>query len=242
MKTPRNHIPTVNYLRFMRHWITGALGVWLIAPALYVALMMGGLFVVGLVTTILGTTSEAVWGLSTVLLLVVGGGAIIGWTIGHIQQDVVRKHLYWDLESWRRTSLVSGVGGAIMTVGIVVNDYDPMARIPIETAQILMPAFVLVLSGGQWWVLRRSVSFAWLWVLANVVGAMLFNHFIVVQAVSAYYTPGVLTLIMVFLGVILQAFVTGHAMIHLVERHGYSPFRAYAKPPRRGDSIWNEAV
>ncbi len=213
--------------RFLRDWFVMGVIVW---PA--------ALFAGGIVAAVLGfiiltffrhfidfysyTGSEFDSG---VFLVATGVGASIGLMTGYLQQQVIRQWFGWEHSKWLWVNLLGGAlgGGALILLDFLFGprntySYTLLYSVPME---IWMVIFVACLSSAQAIVLRKRIKGVWLWVLANIVGGLVWG--------------GVLTsnprgemLVLWAIGTIAQAGITGWALLWLF----------HSTPV----SVWEEAV
>ncbi len=109
----------------------------------------------------------------------VGGfiGGVTGFSVGLMQRWVLRKCLYWEPYRWLRLSTMGGliVGAVIAFTTIPMSDYYYNFLFNGESPILWMPMIVLGISAGQWFSMRSRVSGAWLWLLANGVGGLVWS-------------------------------------------------------------------
>ncbi|MEL6307387.1 MAG: hypothetical protein AAFQ52_04540 [Chloroflexota bacterium] len=167
MMRTRNDAPN----RFLRHWLFHALVIWPIAaiasvitwlPVAVVASMMGGY----------DNLTPIVNGISTIGLLTLPG-MTVGYMVGDVQWRLMGDHLNWRQKGWVRMSIIGGLLGEwLMVAGTLLLANSLPERTQL---MIMLPLFIVPLSIAQWWILRRTTRDAWLWILANVSGAMVFS-------------------------------------------------------------------
>lgn len=157
--------------RFLRHWLLNALIIWPIAGIASIIVWIP----VAVVMSMLGRYDDLmplVHGLSLICLLTLPG-MTIGYMIGDFQRSLMREHLNWQQRDWIRLSVLGGLLGEWLVVGIT---FVIAGMVPEKVQLMLMlPLFVLPLGVAQWWSLRRTTRDAWLWILANITGAMVFS-------------------------------------------------------------------
>jgi Cu/Ag efflux pump CusA len=108
---------------------------------------------------------------------------------------------------------------------------------------VLMPLFVGIVSVLQWMTLRYAVKQALLWVLANVVGGLIFSGMLWINAPRM---DNDISWVAPFIAVLGQAFVTGIVMVWLFEKLAYpiqdvddvEPLPKHTGPR----SVWDEAI
>jgi hypothetical protein len=176
-------------------------------------------------------------------------GAAIGFTVGSVQRWLLRRYLCWTADRWRRYSAIGGmIGAAVATLtygfarALIYRRTGYYPGSMDMAMMVLMPLFVGVVSVLQWMTLRYAVKQALLWVLANVVGGLIFSGMLWINAPrmdsdSAW--------IAAFIAVLGQAFVTGIVMLWLFEKLAYPIHDGdEAEPmlPNRPRSVWDEAI
>ncbi len=93
---------------------------------------------------------------------------------------------------------------------------------------LLMPLFALCLSAVQWWELRKRVHGAWLWMLANGVGGLVWSM-LFLRNDSAHVLG---------FWLLAQGAITGGALLWLFQTTGWhdpdSPIAYYEHVDERG--------
>ncbi|MCU0511639.1 MAG: hypothetical protein MUE40_03620 [Anaerolineae bacterium] len=169
-------------------------------------------------------------------------GGSIGYSLGHIQRYLLRRHLYWTADGWRRASVVGGVVGGLAAGG-AVSLLSDAARLNDMWLLLPMPVYITVVSVFQWAALRPATRQAWLWVLANLVGGLVYSGLIVMNQPPAYSrTYEETTLLLFGLAVLAQGFITGFVMLWLFEKFAYPLDNDGDGVPDQKRSIWDEAI
>jgi hypothetical protein len=234
---------------FLIGWLVGGVLVYPIVVMIFAALW-GGLALVFSSFYRPGTSGviDFIGAVGGVLL----SGAAIGFSLGAVQRWLLRRYLCWTADGWRRYSIIGGALGA----GVAALAYG-FARALIYrrtgyypgsmdmAAMVLMPLFIGIVSVLQWMTLRYAVKQALLWVLANVVGGLIFSGMLWINAPRMDSDA---SWIAAFIAVLGQAFVTGIVMLWLFEKLAY-PIQDVddVEPltninPNRPRSVWDEAI
>lgn len=232
----------IHNTRFLLRWVLSGLFVWLLGGVLSIAAGFVGFFVAMVVSTLLRIEVPfiAYW--------IVAGfvGAATGYAIGTIQQWLVRRDLYWELDHWTRWSMIGGAVAAIAVYSVLLlsealtanthpayyhsNDYQTLLNLLLV---LPFTAFVGILSVFQWRILRQFVHGAWLWVLANVVGGWVVS--------IVYVQDG--SFLQWLIGAFALAAISGAVMLYLfqtqVRRQHLTPAPV---PVRTDDSVWDQAI
>jgi hypothetical protein len=233
---------------FLLGWLVGGVLVYPITIVLLAALW-GGLAVV------FGSFYRSDMGSGATGFLIAGGaflisGAVIGFCVGMVQRWLLRRYLSWTADDWRRYSALGGAIGACIAALVYGFAHELMRRRTgynynqIDTAaMVIMPLFIGVVSVMQWLALRHAVRHALLWVMANVVGGLIFSGMLWVNGPRidpdyAWIVP--------FIAVFGQSFVTGFVMLWLFERMAYPVHDELAPVPvpvsRGPRSVWDDAI
>lgn len=143
-------------------------------------------------------------------------GVLIGFSVGWLQRQVMRARLLWPAPRWVMVSALGGAVGTVLaleTVPLIMQrqlyDTTELGRLLMFMLPIAVPMAV-----GQWWVLRRVVRDAWLWIAANVLGAV---GWAMMGSAISVGTPG-RDLLLALTMPLAQAAITGMAIIWLFER------------------------
>jgi MFS family permease len=163
-------------------------------------------------------------------------GGVIGWSVGTLQKLIIETRLGWHASGWVFWSVVGGV------IGLTVLSFFA-ALLPRFTwdysPAYFMPIFITPVAVCQWWVLRRAVDQAYLWILANIAAGLTFA---LIPEVFAGHAA-----LVVLLAPMSQAALTGMMLIWLFEqrrRHNRPTSAPVPVPVRtsRPPSVWDEAV
>lgn len=149
---------------FLYHWIGGTFLTWIVTAFLagaQIVLLMILLYMAGL-------NGRG----HTALLVVVSltAGATTGYLIGRLQYYLMSRRGR-PLYEWVPASIAGGLLGmplTLMTIGLLESVGAPR----IYYTLLPFPVFMGVLAAAQSLVLRRYTSFAPLWILASVAGAL----------------------------------------------------------------------
>ncbi len=164
--------------RFLMWWLFASVFVW---P---VTIIIGGFAALALGTVLQSIFFDAsIYSATPELIGTLGVGCfiggVIGFSVGLMQRWVLRKCLYWEPYRWLRLSVLGGlVGGVVIALTIIlVGDsyYYYNFSFNGEIPMIWMSLIVLGISAGQWLSLRHRISGAWLWLLANGVGGLVWS-------------------------------------------------------------------
>lgn len=161
-------------------------------------------------------------------------GGLIGWAVGTLQKLVIETRLAWHANGWVVWSIVGGVSG-LAVLSLFVASYPRMTW-DVSPAYF-MPIFITPVAVCQWWVLRRAVYQAYLWVMANIAAGLTFAF---IPDVFAGHVA-----LVVLLAPMAQAALTGMMLIWLFERQRRHNRLAEAPVPvrtSRPPSVWDEAV
>lgn len=156
---------------FLRQWILNAIGIFPVAaiaslitwtPVAILMAILGNFEMLSILTRIIFT-----------MALLILPGASIGYAIGEVQRNLMRDYLKWDIKAWINRSIVGGFIGGLLIIGFIFVFENQLAT--QTQLMAILPLFILPISIAQWTTLRRIARDAWLWILANVVGAIVFN-------------------------------------------------------------------
>lgn len=205
----------INPNRFLRDWLLGSLPLWVTSA---VASVLAWLPIATVMVFILrGSEPNLLLRAISIVSLLILPGAAIGFCAGDAQLNLMRDHLHWNPQDWRRNSAFGGmVGGALVLL-------MPSATQTVLSDQtqllLIMPIFAFCLSIAQWWTLRHTAQEAWLWILGNVVGGIVFSGlFFLNQPTLATEFDKLLLLGLWVIAVLSQAAVTGIVMLWLYDR------------------------
>jgi hypothetical protein len=238
---------TIKGTPFLLWWMASAVLAWplimvLTMLVMYPLAMMLNATGIG---SMMYSPASGPW-LDVLYILLIGGllGGIAGGGAAHLQRWLLQTRLYWVAENWRTWSVAGGVLGGIV-VGLGTLAISPEA---IEDGVILvaMPIFMTIVSAFQWLSLRHITDHAWLWVLANAVGGVVFAGLILMNRPpenSLNYSLAVLGLWLV--ATLVQGAITGFVMLHLFENHLLPMDTGHPDAPDKDDhekSIWDKAI
>ena len=205
----------VNPNRFLQHWLMHAIAVWAVAAVASLIAWSP----VAIIISVLGQYDSLFFLVNIIssLAILIIPGAVIGYMIGDFQRNLVRDLLGWELQNWIKASISGGVAGAILVIITMMlwGSYLP------ERIQwmLTMPLFVLPISACQWWILRASTREAWMWILGNVVGAIVFSAlFFSTQTMPFHLVEPLGDLLRWLLATGAMGVVTGVVMLWLYER------------------------
>lgn len=250
----------INSRSFLSWWIASSLFVW---PLAFVMALPAAFFAMAIFNTSLWSGSY--WddygplanglGYFIANAIMAGGiGAMIGLAVGMLQKWLIGRHLYYELPRWRKLSLIGGaIGGPVAWacntyfadwIGVSYISSGPYYGLPgILYGLLPMTVFAFFLGLLQFVDLRRFVEGAWLWILGNVIGGVVFSMvavnnpraglevWLVAMACQGAVTGGVL----------LWLFQT--AVREDVEFQTVGGYELEIEPmPKREPSIWDEAI
>ena len=253
-----------SHIRTTRFWLAWIVASLLVYPLVIIFLIAFSMVLSPLLTLVSPETyfySGASNGMMETLYLLVlssGVGGIVGFSVGLLQKSAIKRYFHFDLHNWRRASLIGGmIAAPVMVLSIyglnsVISDnywvlYDSGLYSPLSFMISVLPMimYVTVMSAIQIVILRRYVSHAWLWILANTVAGLMFS-----MLVTSAYDPDLGNWL---LAAIAQGAVTGFAMLWLlhhlnrqIEIDEQQEF-AYQHVPIDIDepsdpSIWDDAI
>lgn len=221
---------------FLGYWLFWSAAVWLVAMLATVPgaviLLMG-----------MGTVVSASVAGNMIMGLYIGG--MIGLVAGFFQHRLMKHYFYVNDKNWWQRSALAGIpAGLVIAIG-----NDAVMRLAqlwycngdsycaamygdnfFTTVRDILPmtVFIGIVSVAQWSVLRRYVDDAWLWMLANVVGGVLFSIIFQSQGPVSGWLSATLA----------QGAVTGAVMLWLF-LHRAQPLEA---PVTGSGSVWDEAI
>lgn len=208
-----NH--TINPNRFLRDWIGNSIVIWpIVAVVCFVALapfaMIYGFALDG------GITHPFMrWFMAIALMTI--PGIVVGYTVGDRQENLIDTHLRWTLRGWTRWSMAGGlIGGFLVIIKTLFLE-------TLTSHQFLlmsnMPIYVLCLSIAQWQILRQVAREAWLWILGNVVGGIVFSGVLFLNQPSAEL-PAYIWIVLGLWGLatLAQGAITGILILWLYDR------------------------
>ena len=203
----------VNPNRFLRHWIASAMTVWFVAA---VACLLAWIPIAVLSSMLAQFASLTVIAeMLTMIAIFTIPGLTIGYVIGDMQHKLLRDILHWDMHSWIRYSSIGGLlGGFLVIFATILFGAQLSDRLQWMLA---LPLFMLPISIMQQRILRTYVRETWLWILGNVVGAIVFSSLMFGQQVILDAFPATSAL-MWLLAAAALGIITGIVMLWLYER------------------------
>lgn len=227
---------------FLFWWVMGSLFVY---PAVIVFGCIS-FIIVSILTNIIRASIQMSWSSSLDWLwMMLVLPLVIGAVVGYVQRGLLRKYMYWTSERWMLASTLGGALGTLMCVPLfMISDADG-----VRTYSMMMPFFILAVSACQWFSLRRATRSAWLWVVANFVGGLVFASLLINYVPHLTYRSDYPFVLMgVWLAAaVAQGLITGIVVLHLFEKHSYEPvlpeeLRGTDLDPRRRPSVWDKAI
>lgn len=172
-------------------------------------------------------------------------GATVGYCVGLLQRGLLRQRLYWAADHWRAASTAGGAIGAVAVLGLLSLSADHRSIYGDDAIFFwVMPLFALCLSAAQALRLRHAVRAAWLWVVGNLAGGMVFSGFVFLNEPDFnHLNYAFLMLGLWLLATAAQGAITGQIMLHLFQTQllpmqPENASEAQAKP----QSVWDEAI
>lgn len=144
-------------------------------------------------------------------------GLSIGYIIGDIQYNLLRDFLDWTFIDWIKYSAIGGlIGGmAVLLLNLLLVNYLPQRL----QWMMVLPVFILPLSLMQWRLLRDVAREAWMWVLANLTGAIVFSGLLFsLDPLPFIERSPLIDIMMWILAASSFGFITGIVMLWLYER------------------------
>ena len=189
---------------FLWRWLVASVLVWPLALILGVVSGVVGFSVSGTLNPLF----------NTILTIGLAGGTV-GIAIGLLQRNIIDSQFDWEAPRWLLVSMLGGLlGGLILLVlGPSLSSMsDPFYNLNFFfDVPLLMPLYMLPVSAAQWWALRYRVEGAWLWVLANGVGGLVWSLIVTdTNALSDTITYGLLA-------TLAQGAITGGALLWLFQ-------------------------
>ncbi|QPC82912.1 hypothetical protein G4Y79_00640 [Phototrophicus methaneseepsis] len=238
--------------KFWSHWIGGSMLVWPISVVVAAVIFVPTAFFFGSLLQIhmfdyTGTRfSDLLMG---GVMTVIAGGAI-GFAVGSIQQYILKNILLWTADRWTLASVLGGIAGGIIVGFMFLMDDPSLYYVHDVTIFTAMPIYITVLSMVQYLALRVAVRSGWLWVLANLVGGLVFSGLLLRNSLDpAVWGDLIASLGMWALAIIAQGAVTGYVLLFLFERHAYpyeededdSIEEGVTRTPGQ-HSVWDKAI
>lgn len=204
----------VNPNRFLRHWLVSALGAWPVAGVACLVAWMPIAILSSLIAQF-DALDIVARGLTTIALFTIPGMSI-GYVVGDMQHNLMRDFLDWTFIDWVKFSTIGGFLGGI---AVIVSNLLFASYLPEHMQwMITLPIFMLPLSLLQWWLLRDSAREAWMWILANLVGAIVFSGLLFSrQPMPFVQTSPFVDVMMWVLAATSLGIITGIVMLWLYE-------------------------
>ncbi len=181
------------------------------------------------------------------LIIVVLGGAV-GFSVSILQRWLLRNHLYWAAEGWRKASVLGGIAGAIAlaVLGMAIYTVDFYNPAVADDLMLLlaMPVFIACVSAAQYVSLRHAVSQAWMWIFGNVIAGFVYGGLLYTQQANTMTYADNNTLLVLLLAVVAQGIITGHVILFLFEKKlllSMTP-EGLEDDANRPKSVWDEAI
>lgn len=235
---------------FWMRWLGSSLFVWPMSIVVTLILFVPVAFLFGAFgLTLINSSVEDT--LISGMMMVLAGGAI-GLSVGVLQRYVLTNVLYWTADYWRLSSTIGGIIGAIVigVLTLITNQYLLEDMLFTVAA---MPIFATVLGLTQMVALRVAVRQSWLWVLANLVGGLVFSGLAMRNSLDPRAWGELLGgLGLGVLAATAQGIVTGYIMLFLFERMAYpfinegkdepAPLEDSEPSTEKPQSVWDEAI
>lgn len=206
--------PNANH--FLRQWLAHSLVLW---PIVVVASVLAWLpLAILMVFLAQGSDLPFILRIINSVALMLIPGAAVGYCAGTSQLNLMRDHLKWQPKNWIHWSTIGGTLGSFAVLMITITFRQTMPS--ITQLMIAMPLFALCYSLGQWWTIRESTREAWMWILGNVVGGIVFSGLLFLNQpdMTIYGWQKVWMVAMWAFAVLGQATVTGIVLLWLYER------------------------
>jgi uncharacterized membrane protein len=176
---------------------------------------------------------------------------ITGWVVGLVQKRHIRRYSHWHLDTWVLMSILGSVLGWLFVVFIAPT---LEAITPTLRQQFLLgvPIYIGVMSTSQWVVLRRDTHDAWMWIVANIVGAIAFvmiaEFGVVTSPIQEMRYDRVMWgsmngLLLCCIGPIVYALILGGVLMYKIQQHSEDDRVATTPKQKHGESsVWDEAI
>jgi len=227
--------------KFWTRWLSGSLLVWPLSLVIGGVLFVPIAFTLGsLIPALDGfgsnmSTREALFGGVVILII----GTAIGFSVGYVQRNIFRSVLYWTADGWTTASTIGGFAGAVVSGAVMyVADSPPNDTLSV----VLMPVYIGCVGTAQWVTLRVATRSAWLWVLANIVGGLVFSGLMFRNTGMFFLTDGIGPLIMWAASAAAQGAITGYVILYLFERMAYPYDSTEMQTDQQGNSVWDNAI
>jgi len=239
----KKNLYRIKPISMMVFWVVLHLCIW---PASIMALGAVMLPIIWIFGPILGTLSE-IWLLLLVLIAVPISGAIVGLVVGRIQRWLLRNKLYWAADRWTIFSMLGGAVGALMVFGwAFIDDWLALTSDnEIFFTLLAMAIFIVSMSFFQMFTLNDAVKKAWVWVVANIIGGIVFVGVIHNNQTTYYeYYSFKNSVLIPLLAAFAHAIITGYLMLFLFEKHLHpmQPENADELHDERPKSVWDKAI
>jgi len=151
---------------------------WTIANGIGELLGLGVVFAMGFVMAPSGSELNDTPAMAGVVLIVVSLAAFEGAVVGLAQWLALRRALPGlSLSAWLGDTIVGAVVAWLLgMIPGMLTDADteaattPSLHLVLAAAAVIGAILGVILASAQWWVLRRYVKHAYLWLLANALG------------------------------------------------------------------------
>lgn len=227
---------TIRKSGFLVNWLFWSVAVWAVAvvaifPGSALLMMATGFFMLN--------------GAMVNLLMGMYIGGVLGLVAGYLQHCLMKQYFFVTDKDWYRWSALAGILAGLVVVagneGLLwlaqriycqgeTYCYAMYGQSVYTLLNNLLPmtVFIGMVSVAQWAVLRRYVDDGWLWVLANLVGGIVFAMLLNSQDSSGGWLGAVLA----------QGAVTGVILLWLF-LHRAQPLET---PAATAVSVWDEAI
>ncbi len=211
----------VNPNRFLRHWLASAIAAW---PVSGIACLLAWIpFAV--VSSILAQYESLE--LLARLILMLGiftiPGLSIGYIIGDMQNTLLRDLLHRDFDQWIRYSSIGGLIGGFL---VITGNFVASNHLSEHWQWMLMlPLFILPVCVMQYLLLRQSMRDAWMWIIGNIVAAIVFSGLLFNAAPFPFSgEEPFYAMLMWFVAAAASGMITGIVMLWLHERPTIDPY------------------
>lgn len=196
---------------------------WIFASLFAVPLVAIALVVIGVPTVFVGNMlfeplmeNDIFIGIAVIIAIPIAG-AIIGVVVAFLQRIILRKQLYWAADKWLRWTMLGGAVGASVVV-VCIAFFGDSFFYEVK-ALFLMPIFLVCVSSFQFIALRHVVKQAWLWIIANIVGGIVFAAVPLNNQVGRYDPNSEsISFGIGLLAVLSLGFITGLILIFLFDK------------------------
>jgi hypothetical protein len=153
--------------------------------------------------------------IASLLSLLIMPSLVIGYFVGIFQRNLLVEELSWEIEGWQRQTIIGAIIGAVL---VVFGSLIPFGNGFEQDSVLVMPLFVFGLSFAQWFSLRHESRDAWLWILGNVTGGIVFSSLLLIHAQGFTSLDPLFLLVLWLVAATAQGLVTGIVMLYLYER------------------------